>query len=59
MSCLPPPIINQYRLYHHLHVVVDGVGLVVNGSDEDTAGSLPTVTVKNARECTILYTKSI
>ena len=40
----------------HLHVV-DGVGVVVDGSDVETAGPLPMVenTIKYARECEQIY----
>ena len=41
----------------HLHVVVDGVGVVVDGIGGATVGPLPTVenTIKYASECTKHY----
>ena len=61
MSCLIPNTLNnQYRLYHatpHLHVVVDGGGVVVDGISGARVGPLPTVenTIKYASECTKHY----
>ena len=40
----PKTLINQYRLYHatpHLHAMVDGVGVVVDGIGGATVGPLP------------------